>query len=414
MTSENEQRALEAILKDNGAAYIMSLEPRDFHDPFYRDVYTSMSDMLSQGLQVDIATLQSFNPKLQAGRLADLDPVTAANAEYFANELKARTRKREAEVLLKEGMQRLKTERDTLEVIDYLTAELLKVSEHRDVSLRKAGEMLFGTIDRLERVAKGEISNDGIMSGYSKLDELTGGFRPGELIIIAARTSIGKTTLALNIAERIALHGQGVAFFSAEMGEDEIMHRLLASVGKMQHACIRHGQLSPSDFNVLTSASEQIYQANLWIDTTPNIKFFDLRNKTRLLRNRGVDIVFVDYLTLIRYGDQRTPRWERVGELSRELKALARELEIPVVVLSQLNRQAEGQKPTLAELRQSGEVEENADIIMLMHRDRNAEDGHQGETSLNIAKHRGGPTGTVGLYLIEAQTRFEEITRSYA
>lgn len=414
MSSEHEQRAIEAILRDNGAAYVMGLEPRDFNDPFYRSVYKTMSDMLSQGLEIDIATLQSFNNSLSPGRLGEFDPVTAANAEYFANELKSRTRRRETEVLLKEGLQRVKTARDALEVIDYLTAELLKVSEHRDVNLRKAGDMLFETIQRLERIHENGGELHGLYTGYNDLDDLTGGFRPGELIILAARTSIGKTTLALNMAERMALAGTGVAFFSSEMSDNEIMDRLLASTGRIDHARIRKGGYTPATFAGIHAAAEKIYPTNFWIDSTPNIKFFDLRNKSRLLRNRGIEIIYVDYLTLIRHGDNRTPRWERVGELSRELKGLARELEVPIVVLSQLNRQAEGQHPTLAELRQSGEVEENADIIMLMHRDRNGKDGQNTETTLQVAKHRGGPTGTVSLHLIETETRFEQSVRSYA
>lgn len=411
MSSEYEQRAIEAILKDNGAAYLMGLEPRDFHDPFYRDVYRAMTDMLAQGLEVDIVTLQAFNNKLSPGRLAEFDPVGAANAEFFANGLKARTMRRETEVLLKEGLQRLQTKTDTLDVIDYLTAKLLKASEHRDVNLEKVGDMLFRTMERLERIQENGGENLGIPSGYSDLDKIVGGFRPGELVILAARTSIGKTTLALNIAERMALNNRGVAFFSCEMSEDEIMDRMLSSTGKVEHARLRKGDFTKTFFGSLHTAAEKIYPMNLWIDTTPNIKFFDLRNKARLLRNRGIEIVFIDYLTLIRYGDHRTPRWERVGELSRELKALARELSIPVFVLSQLNRQAEGQKPTLAELRQSGELEENADIIMLMHRERNAEGPGAGNTTLQIAKHRGGPTGTVDLHLIDTQTRFEQAAK---
>ena len=406
LPSEHEQRAIEAILKDNGAAFVMGLESRDFNDPFFRSVYTTVSEMLAQGLDVDIVTMQAFNPALSAGRLSDLDPVTAANAEFFAGKLKAKTRRRETEVLLKEGLQRIKTESDALEVIDYVTAELLRISEHRDVNLQKAGEMLLRTMERLEKINTDGGNTLGIMSGYSDLDDMTGGFRPGELIILAARTSIGKTTLALNMAERIAMKNRGVAFFSAEMSEAEIMDRLIASAGNLEHARLRHGNFTASTFAGIHAAADKIYGTNFWIDTTPNIKFFDLRNKSRLLRNRGVEIIFIDYLTLIRHGDHKTPRWERVGELSMELKGLARELEVPVFVLSQLNRQAEGQKPTLAELRQSGEIEENADMIMLMNRDRDS-----GETTLEVAKHRGGPTGIVNLFLVQEQTRFEQRAR---
>jgi len=403
LSSEYEQRAVESVLKDNGSYFLMGLEPRDFSDPFYRTVYASMSEMLSKGLNVDLLSLQAHNPNLSASRLASLDPVTSANAEFFANELKSKTRRREAILLFKEGLRRVQEERDVLEVIDSVNAELLKISEHRDVALQKAGDMLMRSMERIERIHNNGGEDLGISTGYSDFDQLTGGFRPGELIILAARTSIGKTTLALNIAERMAADGRAVAFFSAEMSEDEVMDRLISSAGRIKHAELRQGNYKPSIFAGIQSAAEKIYEMNLWIDTTPNIKFFDLRNKARLLRNRGVEIVFIDYLTLIRHGDHRTPRWERVGELSRELKSLAREIEAPVFVLSQLNRQAEGQKPALAELRQSGEVEENADMIILMHRDR-----EEGDTTLNIAKHRNGPTGVVNLFLVQEQTRFEQ------
>jgi len=208
----------------------------------------------------------------------------------------------------------------------------------------------------------------------------------------------------LNMAANMANRKIGLAFFSAEMSETQIMMRMIASGAKLNHQKVRTALLVDADFAAMSSASSNIFEWDMWIDDTPNIKFAELRNKCRLLKTRGVKIVFIDYLTLVQHGDIRTPRYERVGELVREMKAMARELSIPVIVLSQLNRQAEGQEPSLAELRQSGEVEEHADMIMLMHRKRDTPEDN--ETTLYVAKHRNGPTGKVMLYFEGDYTRF--------
>jgi replicative DNA helicase len=241
------------------------------------------------------------------------------------------------------------------------------------------------------------------MSGFYDLDNTLSGFQNGDLIVIAARTSIGKTAFALNIAEYISLNNVKCVFFSCEMAPKQICKRLLSSLAKIPHRAMVTGNLGDgSTFAKMEEAYDKLWSSQFYADFTPLIPFHELKSKCRIAVRNGCKIVFVDYLTLIKYGDNKMPRWERTGELVKELKTMAIQLNIPVIVLSQLNRQAEGQKPTLAELRQSGEIEEHSDIIIFLHRDRG-----ESETEMIIAKHRNGGTGSFPLFFNEQQVRFE-------
>jgi replicative DNA helicase len=192
------------------------------------------------------------------------------------------------------------------------------------------------------------------------------------------------------------------------MSDRQLMHRLISTESTIAHQRIRNASLSANDFHALTEAAARIYEEELWIDDTPRIAFSDLRNRCRQRAVHGLDVVFIDYLTLVKYGDPRTPRYERVGELSAEVKALASELQVPVIALSQINRMGEKNgKPTLDTLRQSGEIEENADVVLILHR----ESRDNPEADLIIAKHRNAPTGEVPLYLQQEFLRFENSVR---
>lgn len=408
-----EKQAIEAVLKDNTVFYTMGLEERDFDDPRHKAVFKTIVAMLARSLEVNERTLLDFNGQLVGSQLTTYDPVTSANAEYYANALKSRTRKRELVALAKDLVKQAERNRDSREVIDWATTELLRVAEHRDVQFHTASDYLLPVFEELETAHKSGGDLGGIRTGYYDFDDMGGGFNPGELIIIAARTSIGKTTLALNMAEHMARDQHSIAFFSCEMTAKEIVQRMLSGMGNVPHQRVRSATFTPSDFAGLTDAAGVISEMQFWIDDTPSIKWADLRNKARVLRTRGIECVFVDYLTLVRYGEPRTPRYERIGMLTQEMKALARELEVPVVVLSQLNRGAEHQggkneKPNLSQLRQSGEIEENADIVMLLDRDREDESK---PADLHVAKYRGGPTGHVQLRFEPDRTRFCNMTR---
>ena len=411
--ADYEKQVVEAILKDNTVYYLLGIQARDFENQQHRAVFKTIERMLEKNLEVSERTLLEFNSELSGSKMFTYDPTTSANAEYYANGLKARTRKRELVALAKDLVKQAEQSRDTREVIDWATTELLRVAEHRAVQFRKVGDCLLSVLEKMERAYHSKERDFGLKTGFHDFDRLGGGFNPGELVIIAARTSIGKTTLALNMAENMARAGHSLVFFSCEMTDEEVGHRLLSGIGNVPHQKVRAKLLNPRDFSGITDAAGIISEMEFWIDDTPSIKWADLRNKARVLRTRGIECVFVDYLTLVRYGDPRTPRHERVGMLTQELKALARELEVPVVVLSQLNRGAEHQggkseKPNLSQLRQSGEIEENADIVMLLDRDREDEEK---PADLHVAKYRGGPTGHVQLRFEPDRTRFCNMTR---
>jgi len=406
LSSEIEKQVIESVLKKNEVFYSLGLSKAHFQTTQHRQVYAVIADMLDRRLEVNIATLNAEAPSLSPSRLAEYDPVTAANVGYYANQLKERKRKRDLNAVLKDLLHQSESGGDTSSIIDDGTAQMLGVNTNAVNRLVKVKTLVHPMLERLESQGKhGE--QEGIVTEYYELDEMLGGLRAGELMILAARPSIGKTTFAINIAANMARAGKSVGFFSLEMTEADIMLRLVASEGRIGHQVLRSALFTPADFLSISIASERIYEWDLWLDDTPRIMFSDLRNKARMLKTYGVEILFVDYLTLIKYGDSRVPRPERVGELSAELKALAAELEIPIVALSQVNREGEGQKPTLAHLRQSGEIEENADIVVFLHRaNREIED-----TEVIVAKHRNGPAGTCNLYMNLIYLKFEDAVK---
>jgi len=265
--------------------------------------------------------------------------------------------------------------------------------------------MLTPAIAEIEKLyhSKGLL---GISSGYPTIDGYTGGFIPGEMTVIGARASIGKTAISLNMAERIAKAGTPVGFLSLEMSNKLLTQRLLVGNSGVGLRQIRGGMLSERDFDKLQTAAEQIYPYPLYMYDYPNARLLDIKLKARrMVRKENVKIVFIDYIGLIKT-DVKVQRWEEVGVITSELKALARELDIPVVVCAQVNRDAEGKAPTLANLRESGNIEQDADVVMFLHRKRESED-----SSLLISKNRNGGTGKINLHYVMERTRFEEKTR---
>ena len=249
---------------------------------------------------------------------------------------------------------------------------------------------------------------------------MTSGFQKSEFIIIGARPSIGKTALALSMAANIAIkQGISAGFFSLEMSDMALMQRLVASEARINSSHLRSGMFKMSDFSKLTEAASRIYEAPLYIDDTPNMKLLQIRSTARRLKaQEDVQILFIDYIGLIEPENKgRTPRHEQVGEISRSLKALARELEVPIICLSQVGRQSEGEPPKLSDLRESGSIEQDADVVMFLHRDRMGsedEPGSDRKTELIVAKQRNGPVGKVELVFVPQYTKFESHSREYA
>jgi replicative DNA helicase len=278
--------------------------------------------------------------------------------------------------------------------------------------------MLWPTMERIETLQKSGKSVTGIPSGFTDLDALTSGFQKSELVVVAARPSMGKTALCLNIATQAAVEGHGVAVFSLEMSKDALVQRMLCAEARVNSQLVRRGALRDRDFTNLARAAGVLQQCSLWIDDTPSITLLEMRSKARRLKTEAdLGMVIVDYLQLMRSPEYADNRVQEVSDISRSLKALARELQIPVVALSQLSRASEqrggDKKPQLSDLRDSGAIEQDADLVIFIHRpeyyDREDE-SKRGIAEIMLSKNRNGPTGHVELWFHKEYTRFDNYT----
>jgi replicative DNA helicase len=285
---------------------------------------------------------------------------------------------------------------------------------------RMLSEILHDEVDRLEKLSTGEIEMTGTPSGFKDIDAVTGGFQPGNLVIIAARPAMGKSALVANIAENVAVKkGQPVAFFSLEMSEVELAQRFIACRARISGDKLRKGQVSQRDWPKVVRACNELEEAPLWFDDSSDLGILDLRAKARRLHAQtqdqgGLGMIILDYMQLMRSDDPRANRVEQVGQMSRGLKILARELEVPVLAISQLSRAPEQRtppKPQLSDLRESGQIEQDADVVAFLFREdyyRDPDDEPDGLADLIIAKHRNGPIGTRKLVFLDRFPKFAD------
>jgi replicative DNA helicase len=438
---ELEKAALGSLLEDAEAvasAIQQHVRPNDFYSRANQKIYEAVLSLDAKGLRADIQTvvqeLKQLGKLDEAGGASYVSSLTtvipsSANIDYYAQSVKNYSLKRS---LLKVASQisvsaydESKEAREALEDVQQFIFEL---SDDRQVfSSRKIGEVLKETIDIIDNVMKSKNPITGIPSGYSKLDEMTAGFQRDEFIIIGARPSVGKTALALNIAANIAFKNSiPTAFFSLEMSEIALALRLISSEGMVEAQKLRSGFLSTSDHKRILDAMSAMYEAPFYIIDMPNMKLLDLRSQARKLRSQhNVEIIFIDYLGLIGHENSALPRYEQISEISRSLKSLARELHIPVVVLCQLNRDAQFEVPTLANLRDSGSIEQDADLVLFLNREAPKKKKNDKEeeiqapidmipTDLIIAKQRNGPTGVVKLELVSKFAKFAPLAKERA
>jgi replicative DNA helicase len=285
--------------------------------------------------------------------------------------------------------------------------------------LRTIEAVLHDELEKLERVSREGVSLTGTPSGFQDLDDLTGGFQPGNLIVLAARPSMGKSALVTNMAENASVkHGKPVALFSLEMSETELAQRFIASQAKLNGDDLRKGRVKPDRWPKVMQATEMLAAAPLYVDDSSDLGILELRAKTRRLHSRTpLGLVVVDYLQLMRPEDTSNSRVEQIGQISRGLKLLARELDIPVIAVSQLSRAVEARpdkRPMLSDLRESGQIEQDADLVMFIYRDEyylREESERPGEADVIVAKHRNGPVDTVILTFLERYPKFMNLTR---
>ena len=427
--SEAEQAVLGAVLLDPEClpAVLRFVLPDDFYVNANRDIFAGVISLYEKGQKADLITLTDELKTLgtmdrvggpaYVANLTSLVP-SSANVEYYARIVQEQSVRRSLIRLSAELAVRARDESVSVNlVLDEAQSKVFDITKNRVSSNYKTmKEIIPDTIKVIERLFKHEGSTTGIPSGFSDLDQMTAGFQNSEFIVIGARPSVGKTALALSMAAHTAIQEKiPTAFFSLEMADTAIMQRLISSESRIRSESLRTGMLRPSDFNSIMDAAGRIYEAPLYIVDTPNMRLLEFRTLARrLCAEKDVRVIFVDYLTLITHDNQDIQRWEQISDISRSLKALARELRIPIVTLSQLKREAEGKQPTLADLRESGSIEQDADLILFLHRDREYDKKKDErspvvETELIVAKQRNGPVGKTTVAFLPAYTRFENM-----
>ncbi|MDR1627107.1 MAG: replicative DNA helicase [Spirochaetia bacterium] len=440
---EAERAVLGAVLLNTDPEIVAEvfniLLEQDFYKTSNRIIYGAILRLSNRHDSIDLITLK--DTLRASGDLDKIDPAylaslttgvpSSANAVYYAQIVKETSIRRTLlRVSAEISSEAYDDTKDLKDVIDNAEKKVLSIANDQNQSgYTHAGSLVMDTIAVIEKFHHSHGAYTGIPCGYEDIDEMLSGFQKSELIILGARPSVGKTALALCMAANIAgiskegQEGRAVGFFSLEMHRMLIMQRILTSEARLDSNLIRKGWLQPMHFNSLSNAAGRIYEAPLYIGDTPNMDLHDLRAEARRMhKQKKVEIIFIDYLGLIQFGRKDIPRWEQYSEISMSLKGLARELDIPIVVLSQLGRQAEKQAgaPSMADLRESGSLEQDADVVMLLGKDRKKKkDGEEDETGehspveklkLDIVKQRNGPTGLVFLSFIKAYTRFESFT----
>jgi replicative DNA helicase len=409
----------------------------DFSLPAHSTIYATMRDLYDRTSTVDVVSL--FHRLKDLGQLEDiggqeylqtlaLGVPSAANATEYARIVREKATLREliraaGEILVDAHEAR----QDASLVLEEAEKRIFEIAQHREARAAESlAELLDETVRRLEDNDGQNIT--GVPTGFDELDEMLSGLQSGEMIVLAARPSMGKTALSLNILENAAAAGKPVVMFSLEMGKQQLVQRLLCAKAGIDGQKLRRNRLTRDDFARLQAACGDLQHAPIYIDDTPGLTLLQMRSKARRLHEQhGVKMVVIDYLQLMSSGSRAESRQVEVSEISRGVKAMARELEVPVVCLSQLNRASEGReghRPRMSDLRESGSIEQDADVVLMLHREEYYHLGDPNWAEANpekrniaeviVAKQRNGPTGTVNLVWDSRTTAFRNLARPHA
>lgn len=398
------------------------LTPEDFYKEQNRIIFRRMAEMAEVPEAVDVVTLsdklrstgelEKIGGMAELARLANFVP-TAANVEYYARIVAEKAIARRLIAAATEiAAAAYRGAEEVDELLDRSEELIFQVARRRSrESYVPLKDVLVETLEKLEYMASHGGDTVGIASGLGDLDRLTSGFQPSDLIILAARPSVGKTSLGLNVARNVALKaGLPVLVFSLEMSKEQVAQRLLCSEAALSSQKLRNGFLNEEEWRRLSSALGRLGEAKIFIDDTPSISVMEVRTKCRRLQaEHGLGMVIVDYLQLMRPSKKAENRQQEISEISRSLKGLARELNVPVIALSQLSRaveQRQKQIPQLSDLRESGAIEQDADIVMFLYSDP---EDPENTIQLIVAKQRNGPTGTIRLFFSREICRFEDL-----
>ena len=409
----------------------VKLNAADFYLDKHRAIFEAIHDLYAVSKPVDELSVSEA--------LTQRNKIEEAGGRHYISELAAKVpaaanAKHYAEIVQENSLLRrlLGAGQEIQGWVNERTGEPRELSERAEKLLfevahkeqasdfKKLSDILHDEVDRLEKLSTGESELTGTPSGFRDIDALTGGFQPGNLIIVAARPAMGKSALVANIAENVAVKRQlPVAFFSLEMSEVELAQRFIACRARISGDKLRKGQVSQRDWPKVVRACNELEEAPLWFDDSSDLGILDLRAKARRLHAQeqergGLGLIILDYMQLMRSDDHRANRVEQVGQISRGLKILARELEVPVVAISQLSRAPEQRtppKPQLSDLRESGQIEQDADVVAFLYREdyyRDPDEEPDGLADLIIAKHRNGPIGTRKLVFLDRFPKFAD------
>ncbi|UYM80914.1 replicative DNA helicase [Heyndrickxia coagulans] len=431
---EAEQAVLGAIFLEPSAFITASeiLTADDFYRNAHQKIFQVFAKLNDAGKAVDLVTvaeeLSATRQLEDAGGLSYLSELaasvpTAANIAYYAGIVaeKALLRRliRTATHIAQEGYTR---EDDVDELLDEAERSIMEVAQRKNAGdFKHIKDVLVSTYDNIEMLhnRKGDVT--GIPTGFYELDRMTAGFQRNDLIIVAARPSVGKTAFALNIAQNVGTKtGENVAIFSLEMGAEQLVMRMLCAEGNIDAQRLRTGALTDEDWRKLTMAMGSLSNSGIYIDDTPGVRVTEIRSKCRRLKQEhGLGMVVIDYLQLIQgSAHSRENRQQEVSEISRSLKALARELEVPVIALSQLSRsvqQRQDKRPMMSDIRESGSIEQDADIVAFLYREDYYEQDTENKNIIEIiiAKQRNGPVGTVQLAFVKEYNKFVNLERRF-
>ena len=425
---EAEQSLLGGLLIDREAINKIAgaLVPEDFYRDVHGTIFRAILDLYEKDTAIDLVTintalndrgqLASVGGTAYLSALVDTMP-SSSSIETYAGIIKEKSIMRS--VMDAAGkIQAMGFEEQEMAAKEYLDrAEMLIFSiegERERKKARKVYDVLLEGVPKIERLWKNQSQITGVPTGFEKLDLLTAGFQPSDLIVIAGRPSMGKTSIALNMAQTAAVNNVPVGIFSLEMSVEQLSMKFLATESGISFTRIRTGAIDENEWGRLSETTFKFEELPLFIDDTAGLNILDLRGRARrMVKEHGVGIIFIDYLQLIRGRRENDKREQEISEISRFLKALAKELNIPVIALSQLNRKVEerhDKRPQLADLRESGAIEQDADVILLLYRDEvynpDPESPEAGKAEVNIGKQRNGPVGTVKLGYQNDCTRF--------
>lgn len=426
---EAEQSILGGILLDNSAVnnVIEILDADDFYSESHRKIFKAIIELSEKNEPSDLVTLanklrdknqlDTLGGEAYLASLVNSVP-SAANIAYYSKIVKEKSTLRRligaATEILNESYN---SAIDIESVLDEAEHAIFEISENKiKPSFFPIREIIKDSFRTIEQLFEKKALITGVSTGFKRIDELTSGLQKSDLIIIAGRPSMGKTALAINIAEHASMANDiPVAIFSLEMSKEQLAFRMLSSQARVDSQKLRKGWLGETDWPKLTTAAGKLSEAPIFIDDTPSISVLEMKAKSRRLKaEKGLGLIVLDYLQLMKGRDSSMPREQEISEISRSLKALAKELQVPVVALSQLNRQVEARsdrRPQLADLRESGAIEQDADVILFIYRDdvynKSEDNPERGFAEVIVGKQRNGPIGKAKIVFQEQYTRFE-------